>query len=240
MNILITLCARGGSKGIPKKNIKLLNNIPLINYTINLAKKVSKQWQCKISLSTDDLEILDTAKLSDINTSYIRPDFLSTDYSGKVETIAHLLDYEENNSSIRYDYILDLDVSSPLRNLEDIQKGFNIIELDKEMLTLFSVNEPNRNPYFNVVEQNNLTGYYDLVNKLDKPIQSRQNAPKVFDMNASFYWYRRSFFDTEYNSPITDNSGIYIMNHICFDLDPPFHHRTVLFHCVDLQNPNIL
>ena len=91
--------------------------------------------------------------------------------------------------------------------------------MDKEMLTLFSVSEPNRNPYFNVVEQNKLTGYYRLVNKLDKPIQSRQNAPKVFDMNSSFYWYRRSFFDTEYTSPVTDNTGIYLMDHICFDLD---------------------
>ena len=219
MNILITICARGGSKGIPKKNIKLLNDVPLINYTINLAQQVSKHWNSKLSLSTDDSEILDLAKLSGINTSYLRPDYLSNDQAGKVETLAHLLNYEEKDSLNNFDYILDLDVSSPLRNLDDIKKGFNIIEMDKEMLTLFSVSEPNRNPYFNVVEQNKLTGYYRLVNKLDKPIQSRQNAPKVFDMNSSFYWYRRSFFDTEYTSPVTDNTGIYLMDHICFDLD---------------------
>ena len=219
MNILITICARGGSKGIPKKNIKPINNVPLINYTISLAKNVSKQWNSKISLSTDDPEILNTAKLSGINTSYLRPDNLSNDQAGKVETLSHLLNYEEKDSSQNFDFILDLDVSSPLRNLDDIKKGFNIIKMDKKMLTLFSVSEPNRNPYFNVVEQNKLTGYYNLIKKLETSIQYRQNAPQVFDMNSSFYWYRRSFFDTEYTSPITDNTGIYLMDHICFDLD---------------------
>ena len=170
-------------------------------------------------MSTDDAEILDLAKLSGINTAYLRPDNLSNDEVGKVETLAHLLNYEEKDLLYNFDYILDLDVSSPLRNLDDIKKGFNIIERDKKMLTLFSVSEPNRNPYFNVVEKNKVTGYYNLVNKPENPIQSRQNAPKVFDMNSSFYWYRRSFFDIEYTSPITNNTGIYLMDHICFDLD---------------------
>ena len=53
---------------------------------------------------------------------------------------------------------------------------------------------------------------------MDK-ITGRQQAPIVYELNASFYWYRRSFFDTEYTSPITDNTGIYLMDHICFDLD---------------------
>ncbi|MBT4958482.1 MAG: acylneuraminate cytidylyltransferase family protein [Flavobacteriaceae bacterium] len=219
MEVLITICARGGSIGIPKKNIKPLNNTPLINYTINLAKKVANRWNAKIALSTDNEEILNTARLSNINTSYLRPKSLSNNKSGKVETLDHLVDYEEKKLSKTYDFILDLDVSSPLRNLDDIINGFNIISKDKNMLNLFSVSNPNRNPYFNVVEENKLTGYYNLVKKLNKPVQSRQMAPKVFDMNSSFYWYRRSFFNSGNNSPITDRTGIYIMNHICFDLD---------------------
>jgi CMP-N,N'-diacetyllegionaminic acid synthase len=219
MEVLITICARGGSKGIPKKNIKPLNNTPLINYTISLAKKVANRWNARIALSTDNEEILNTARLSNINTSYLRPKSLSNNKSGKIETLDHLIDYEEKKLSKTYDFILDLDVSSPLRNLDDIINGFNIISKDKNMLNLFSVSNPNRNPYFNVVEENKLTGYYNLVKKLNKPVQSRQMAPKVFDMNSSFYWYRRSFFNSGNNSPITDRTGIYIMNHICFDLD---------------------
>ena len=64
-NILITICARGGSKGIPKKNIKPLNGIPLIYYSIDLAKKISKQYNSKIALSTDDIDILNTSKKMD-------------------------------------------------------------------------------------------------------------------------------------------------------------------------------
>jgi CMP-N-acetylneuraminic acid synthetase len=219
VKILITICARGGSKGVPKKNIKLLNNIPLIDYTIKLAKEVAKHWDAKISLSTDDKEILYTAKLSGIETSYLRPQHLANSQTGKVETLAHLIRYEEEELSAEFDFILDLDVSSPLRNFNDIKTGFKIIDMDKNMLTLFSVSKPNRNPYFNVVEKSDTTGYYNLVKGLDKPIQSRQKAPEVFDMNSSFYWYRRSFFDTDYNSPITDYTGIYIMDHVCFDID---------------------
>ena len=90
----------------------------------------------------------------------------------------------------------------------------------------FSVSNPNRNPYFNVVEKNESTGYYELVKKPENPIQSRQNAPIVYDMNSSFYWYKRSFFDTNFESPITNNTGIYLTNHICFDLD---HNNDFLF-----------
>jgi len=219
MNILITICARGGSKGIPQKNIKLLNKIPLINYTISLAKNISKHWKSKISLSTDDQKIIEVAKLSEINTKYLRPKNLSDDKSGKVETIAHLINHEEKSSLTNFDFILVLDVSSPLRNLDDIKKGFDIINSDDQMLTLFSVSQPNRNPYFNVVEEDKLTGYYSLAKPLEKSFLSRQDAPKVYDMNASFYWYRRSFFEKEYNSPITDFTGVYIMDHVCFDLD---------------------
>ena len=103
--------------------------------------------------------------------------------------------------------------------MDDIKKGFDIINSDDQMLTLFSVSQPNRNPYFNVVEEDKLTGYYSLAKPLEKSFLSRQDAPKVYDMNSSFYWYRRSFFEKEYNSPITDFTGVYIMDHVCFDLD---------------------
>ena len=87
---------------------------------------------------------------------------------------------------------------------------------------LFSVNNAARNPYFNMVEQKN-DGFYGLVKtNPDGTSLTRQSAPKVFDMNASFYWYRRSFFDSDAKSAITDKSLIYVMDHMCFDLDHPF------------------
>jgi CMP-N-acetylneuraminic acid synthetase len=70
--------------------------------------------------------------------------------------------------------------------------------------------------------EENLSGFYSLVKtNQDGSVMTRQSAPKVYDLNASFYWYRRSFFDSDLKSPITDKSLIFVMNHVCFDLDHP-------------------
>jgi CMP-N,N'-diacetyllegionaminic acid synthase len=221
MNILITLCARGGSKGIPGKNIKLIAGKSLLVYSIDLTNKLKKKWNVKVALSTDDSEIKDVAAASGVYTEYKRPDYLATDSAGKIDTIRDLLLYEEELVEYKYDYVLDLDVTSPLRTLEDVEKALEIIIAQPEAKNLFSVNIAARNPYFNMVEEKS-NGFYSLVKtSLDGSVMTRQSAPKVYDLNASFYWYRRSFFDLDEKSAITDKSLIYEMNHICFDLDHP-------------------
>lgn len=218
MKILITLCARGGSKGIPGKNIIDIKGKPLIAYSIELAQEILPHYQVEIALSTDNQEIKNVAKKWGINVSYNRPAELSKDETGKIETIFDLLSFQEKELNKKYDYILDLDISSPLRTREDVENAFELIHSDKNALSLFSVNPSHRNPYFNMVEQNE-EGYFDLVKKLPESVLSRQTSPLVYDLNASFYWYRRSFFDMGLITPITSKSLIYEMDHICFDLD---------------------
>jgi CMP-N,N'-diacetyllegionaminic acid synthase len=221
MNILITICARGGSKGIPGKNIKPLAGKPLIEYTIAIAKSFIKSHAGKISLSTDDDLIKKAAKESGIETIYSRPAKLASDTAGKIDTIKHLLLHEENLDGIKYDFVLDLDVTSPLRTIDDLNEAFEIMKNDNKALSLFSVNSAGRNPYFNMVEQQE-NGYYDLVKKsADGSVMSRQKAPAVYDLNASFYFYKRAFFQADLKSPITSNSLIFEIKHICFDLDHP-------------------
>jgi CMP-N,N'-diacetyllegionaminic acid synthase len=221
LNILITICARGGSKGIPGKNIKPIAGRPLINYSLDVAKKLAEKYNAKIAVSTDDDAIKMAAEDCGVLTDYIRPDFLATDSAGKIDTIRDLVLYEESLVGYKYDYILDLDVTSPLRTLEDLEKALEIITNNPEALNLFSVNPAGRNPYFNMVEQKE-NGFYSLVKtNPDGSIMTRQSAPKVYDMNASFYWYRRSFFDSGIKISITDKSLIFEMNHMCFDLDHP-------------------
>lgn len=220
MNILITICARGGSKGIPGKNIKLIAGKPLINYSLDVAKKLAEKYDAKIAVSTDDNAIKKAAEDCGIFTEYIRPDFLATDSAGKIDTIRDLVLYEESLTGNQYDYILDLDVTSPLRTFEDLEKAFEMIRAS-EAITLFSVNPAARNPYFNMVEEKG-NGFYALVKtNPDGSVMTRQSAPKVYDLNASFYWYKRTFFDMGLKSPITDKSIVYVMPHICFDLDHP-------------------
>jgi CMP-N,N'-diacetyllegionaminic acid synthase len=218
VNILITICARGGSKGIPKKNIKNINGIPLIEYSIRLANKYNEKWNAKVALSTDDIEIKRVAEILGLTTNYIRPDYLATDTAGKIDSINDLILYEETLINCKYDFILDLDVTSPLRNLVDLENSFQDI-LNSKAISLFSVNAASRNPYFNMVEEKP-NGFFNLVKvNTDGTFMTRQSAPKVFELNASFYWYRRCFFDNDYKSPITNESLIYLVPHICFDLD---------------------
>ncbi|MBF4517627.1 acylneuraminate cytidylyltransferase family protein [Flavobacterium sp. ANB] len=219
MKILTTICARGGSKGIPGKNIKKINNKPLIGYSIEFTEKLKEKFDIKVALSTDDEAIKRTAESFGVFTDYVRPDYLATDSAGKMETIKDLLLYEESLVKDKYDFILDLDVTSPLRNLEDIEKALDLMIANPEAKNLFSVNHAVRNPYFNMVEENS-NGFYSLVKtNPDGSFMTRQSAPKVYDLNASFYWYRRSFFDSDPKSAITDKSLIFAMDHICFDLD---------------------
>jgi CMP-N-acetylneuraminic acid synthetase len=221
MNILITICARGGSKGIPGKNIKLINGVPLIAYTIELAKEFQKKYNAKITLSTDDFEIKKVAEDFGLITNYERPIFLASDTAGKIDTINDVLVYEESLLKRDMDFILDLDVTSPLRTFEDIEQALQLLINKPEAQNLFSVNPAARNPYFNMVEEKS-NGFYSLVKtNTDGSVMTRQSAPKVFELNASFYWYRRSFFESNLKSAITDKSIIFDMKHICFDLDHP-------------------
>lgn len=221
MNILITICARGGSKSIPRKNVKVIAGKPLIEYSISVADRLASKFKAKIAISTDDKEIKEIAEKAGVFTEYTRPEFLASDVAGKIDTIKDLILFEESLVKFKYDYILDLDVTSPLRTLEDIENAFEILNNNNKAFNLFSVNDAARNPYFNMVEENK-NGFYSLVKtNVDCSVMTRQTAPKVFDLNASFYWYKRIFFDEDIRSAITDKSLIYKMNHICFDLDHP-------------------
>ena len=221
MNILVTICARGGSKGIPGKNIKPINGLPLIGYTINVANKFKEYFKTvEIALSTDSDEIISVAEKCGLKSDYKRPDYLANDTVGKIDAIKDIVFYSEKKNACIYDYVLDLDVTSPLRTLQDLIDAFTIIRNDENAVNLFSVNEAGRSPYFNMVEQKK-NGYYAQVVMPEGNVFTRQSAPKCFDLNASFYFYKRRFFDEGYRGAITDKSLIYVMPHTCFDMDHP-------------------
>ncbi|WP_298542666.1 acylneuraminate cytidylyltransferase family protein [uncultured Aquimarina sp.] len=219
MKILITICARGGSKGVPGKNIKKINGRPLIDFSIKHAKEFAAlPHDVDIALSTDSEEIKDTAASCGLMTDYLRPEFLASDTIGKADVLKDILRYEEEKRQKKYDVLLDLDVTSPLRNLDDLKNAFEILLGDKETLNVFSVSKPHKNPYFNVVELKE-DGYCKLVKHSDS--LSRQSAPQVYDMNASFYFFRRAFFEQNLKSALTEKSKFYLVEHICFDVDEP-------------------
>ena len=219
MKILITICARGGSKGIPKKNIRRLNGRPLLDYTIRVARQFQRAFDnVEIILSSDSIEIIRVANELKLQETYTRPEVLAGDQAGKVETIKDVLLWHEKEHNCKYDYVLDLDVTSPLRNLVDLTNAFSKLHSDDSAINIFSVSPASRNPYFNMVEKKR-NGYYAQVKVPENEILTRQSTPEVFDLNASFYFYKRVFFEGAFSSVITEKSLVYKIPHICFDLD---------------------
>ena len=222
MRNLITICARGGSKGIPGKNIKELNKKSLIYYTIKVAELFKERnSETDIILSTDSQEIVDNVEAisEKVYTNYKRPGYLATDSSGKIDAIKDVLNFAEKFTKKEYDFIIDLDVTSPLRTVEDLEKAKRELKANTDALNIFSVSPANRNPYFNMVEAKRNSDFVELSKKGE--FLTRQSAPKVYDLNASFYIYRSIFFKDGYSTAITEKSLIYKMPHICFDLDHP-------------------
>jgi N-acylneuraminate cytidylyltransferase/CMP-N,N'-diacetyllegionaminic acid synthase len=215
---LITLCARGGSKGIPGKNIKLINGKPLLAYSIEQAMQLSKLLNGTVELSTDSEEIRAVARQYGLSSNYIRPEYLATDTIGKIDVLDAILNYAESANQKKYDFLIDLDVTSPLRSVEDVITGMKILNNNAQAINLFSVSKAHRNPYFNMVEKGD-DGFFHLIKK--GTFKTRQESPEVYDLNASFYIYRKAFFEQNYRGAITDRSLIYKMEHLCFDLDEP-------------------
>ena len=230
MEILITICARGGSKGIPGKNIKVINEKPLIYYTLKTANAFKEKHKGKVDivLSTDSEQIKEVVERQGlyIETDYTRPEVLATDTAGKLGVIIDVKNFMEQKHHKKYDYVLDMDVTAPLRSIEDLEKALALLEQNAQAYNIFSVSPCHRNPYFNMVEENK-DGFYELCKKGN--FLTRQSAPKVFDMNASFYYYKRVFFDSNCEHVITDRSLVYEVPHLCFDLDEPIDFEFMLF-----------
>lgn len=224
-NLLITVCARGGSKGVKGKNIRKLAGYPLIYYTIKQAKEWGKGEH--IVVSTDSPEIASVAKRYGVEIPFLRPKKFASDTAPKSEAIRHALLESEKFFKKTFDCVVDLDVTAPIRKIEDLENAFQLF-LKKNSKTLFSVVKSARNPYFNMVEEDK-DGRVHLSKKGN--FARRQDAPKVYDMNASIYIYRRDYLLNEKNkSPISDDSYVYVMDEISrHDIDSEIDFKFIEF-----------
>jgi len=215
--ILLTVCARKGSKGVKNKNIRDLCGKPLIAHTICQAIKWGKAD--KIICTTDSEQIAEIAKKYGAEIPFIRPANLAGDKIGKIPVLRHALVETEAITGDRFDILVDLDTTAPVRTIEDIDNALKIFHQTKAK-SVFSVTPCRKNPYFNMVEANK-SGYFQLVKKLKTPFMSRQASPSVYDLNASIYVYDREFLlDKRTLSPISDRSSVSVMEDwSAFDID---------------------
>ena len=213
MSVLCTICARAGSSNITNKNIKKILNYPLIIYTLKTA--INSGIFDKIVLSTDSETIQNICSKYDIDIFFKRPKKLSGNNVNKVEVIRHALLKSEKFFNKKFDYICDLDVSSPLRTIIDVKKSLEIL-IKKKSSNIFSVISASKNPYFNIVENKNKSFF--PVSKLQNLVFTRQKAPKVFSMNASIYiWQRKTLLQS--NTVFNKNTSIYLMDEKSIDID---------------------
>ena len=225
MKILVTIAARGGSKGVKNKNIRALCGKPLIAYTIEQARKWGKA--SKVLVSTDSAEIAAAAKKYGAEAPFLRPAELSSDTAPKVPVIRHAWSEAEKLYGEAYDFVVDLDATAPLRLIADIEASLKKA-VEKKSAVLFSVVPAHKNPYFNMVELEN--GVARLCKHLNSPITRRQDAPKVYAMNASLYFYHPDFLKTNPKSLFTDQTLIYEMDDVSgIDIDREIDFQLVEF-----------
>lgn len=187
MSRLCTVCARGNSKGVPGKNLRPLLGRPLIAWTLDQARD-SGLFDL-VAVSSDSAEILAAARRHGAGLAVERPAELATDEAGKMEVIVHCLAAAERESGRRFDTVVDLDVTAPLRLAADIRGAVALLE-ESGVSNVITGCPARRSPYFNLVEQRT-DGSVGLSKRCDPPIERRQDAPACYDMNAAIYVWRR-------------------------------------------------
>ena len=180
MKYLVIIPARGGSKGIPHKNIKPLNGKPLIHYTIDVARQIVSDED--ICVSTDDQEIIMDVEGYGLEVPFVRPAELATDQAGTYEVLLHALDFFEKQGK-NYDVVLLLQNTSPFRTAEQVKEALALYTPDIDMVV--SVKECSANPYYCAFEENE-EGYLRIC-KGEGNITRRQDAPKVYEYNGAIY-----------------------------------------------------
>lgn len=193
--ILATICCRGGSKGVPDKNIKLLNGSPLIVHTIQQSQ--GSNLIQDLIISTDDDRIAGIASAAGAKVPFKRPADLASDVSSKWPVFIHALEFYEKEYGLEVDYLVDLDVTVPLKTSLDIDGAIQMALDNPETEVVITGYEPERNPYFNMMEVRP-DGLAELVKKSSKPIVRRQDAPVVYSLSPAAFVIKKSAL---YNHP---------------------------------------
>lgn len=179
MKVIAIIPARGGSKGIPRKNLVNFSGKPLLQWSIEAALK--SKYITNVVVSSDDDEILHEAQRNKEVLVIKRPLELAQDNSKTEPVLSHVL---ESLKEIKFDYLILLQPTSPLRTAKDIDFAFEKL-LNSEATSLISVCELPHHPYksFHVDEKGYLQG---IINN-EFPFYPRQELPKTFRANGAIY-----------------------------------------------------
>ncbi|EFS3143014.1 CMP-N,N'-diacetyllegionaminic acid synthase [Campylobacter coli] len=220
--ILCTICARGGSKGVKNKNIRKINDLEMIAYSIIQAKN-SKLFK-HIVISTDSDEIAKVALKYGVEVFFKREAHLASDTAAKIPVMRDALLRSEEHFKCQFDALIDLDASAPLRSSADIIKAFEAF-CQNQNDNLITAVPARRNPYFNLIEVQD----GKVVKSKSGNFTTRQSAPKCYDMNASIYIFKRDFL-LQNDSVFGEKTGLFIMDEsTAYDVDSELDFKIVEF-----------
>jgi len=223
--------ARGGSKGIPRKNIKSFGGKPLIAHSIEIAKEI--EIIDEVFVSTDNNEIKKVAEEFGARIIH-RPPGLATDHSPEWLSWKHAIEYL-SDEGLFFDTFISLPATSPLRAKIDVTACINKLYSSPSFDLIISVSKSARSPYFNMIKKND-SGYSELLIRPKKNINNRQEAPEVFDMTTVCYATSPGY--------IIDSPGLFYGNvgHVlvpkdrAIDIDDPFDFKIAELIFKDIRN----
>jgi len=214
MKVLFVIPARGGSKGIPGKNIKPLLGKPLIHYSLEYARLFESDEN--ICVSTDSDAIAESVNSIGYSVPFMRPSDLATDTAGTFEVLRHAFEFYDGKKN--YDAIALLQPTSPFREKKHYQEAIQLFNGTIDMVV--SVTEAASNPYFNLFEEG--TDGYLKVSKGDGRFKRRQDLPKVYEYNGSIYIINTNSIKTKKSFADFGKVLKYVMSsEYAVDLDTP-------------------
>ena len=188
MKPICFIAARGGSKGVPRKNIRVLLNKPLIAHTIE--KSINSNIFSHVIVSTEDDEIANIAKQYGAEVPFKRPKRLAMDNTGMAEVMLHGIT-ELYSLGYNFEIFVSRDCTVPFIRDSDIRASINLLK-KKKCDVVYGVYVQHLNPYFNMMEMNS-SGYLKFSKKMKIHPQRRQDAPKVYQLNGLYTYDAKRF-----------------------------------------------
>lgn len=191
MKILFVITARGGSKGVPRKNIKMLGGMPLIAYKIISARKC--KYDSRIIVSTDDEEIAGISRDYGAEVPFMRPAELATDSASSADVVLHAMNWVSGECGEKYDYVCLLEPSSPFASYKDLDEAIRLI-VENDADTLLGMKEAEVSTCFihELDENGRLSKFYNAIK--DMPSIRRQDQKKEYTMNGCMYIAKWDYF----------------------------------------------
>ncbi|GGH64400.1 hypothetical protein GCM10008014_42740 [Paenibacillus silvae] len=210
---LAVIPARGGSKGLLNKNIRLLNHKPLINYTIEAA--LNSHFIDELVVSTDSEEIACVAKLAGANVPFMRPAELATDQAASIDVLKHVVLYYEKEKHKTFEYIMLLQPTSPLRNANDIDEAYEVL-IKSEGDSLQSITVSDTHPY---LMREWTSGRLESYLKDQAENLRRQDLSELYVLNGAIYIVKRELLMLHNTMTGSNNYGYLMPKERSVDID---------------------